>query len=66
MKEFERRPDLAALWKHISTPVDEPEVQKSPAVSINAVHGPVLSIVTNQPVQIAELWAQACAQGKRP
>lgn len=64
MKEFEARPDLAALWKHIALPA-ELEAVKTPAVCIGTVHGSVLSIVTNQPVKIAELWAQACAQGEQ-
>lgn len=63
MKEFEARPDLAALWKHIALPA-ETDAVKTPAVSIGTVHGSVLSIVTNQPLPITELWAKACEQPK--
>lgn len=59
MKEAPR-PDMAALWKNFAL-ADEPDAPKAPAVAIGTVHGSVLSIVTNQPIQLAELWAQACA-----
>lgn len=59
MKEASR-PDMAALWKNFALP-DEPEPVKTPAVAIGTVHGAVLSIVTTQPIEIGELWAQACA-----
>lgn len=62
MKEAQR-PDMAALWKSFAVP-EQPEAHKAPAVSINTVHGSVLSIVTNQPIKIAELWAEACKPQK--
>ena len=66
MKEA-HRPDMAALWKNFAL-AEEPEAAKAPAVSIGTVHGSVLSIVTNQPIQLSELWAQACKEQaiKRP
>ena len=49
-------PDMAALWKSIALP-DEPEAIKTPAVAIGTVNGPVVSIVTSQPIKLDELWA---------
>lgn len=63
MKEASR-PDMAALWKNFALP-DEPDQVKTPTVAIGTVHGPVLSIVTNQPIQIAELWAHATALDRK-
>lgn len=60
MRNNERRPDMEALWKSFAT--HEPaESRPGPAISVGAIHGPVLSIVTNQPLQVGELWAQACS-----
>ena len=63
MKEAPR-PDMAALWKNFAL-AEEPEAAKAPAVLIGTVHGSVLSIVTNQPIELSQLWAQACAMQER-
>ena len=51
---------LDALWKSFAEPDAQAPVN-APGCAIHTVHGPVLSIVTQQPVPIAELWAQTCA-----
>jgi len=61
MRESEKRPDMAALWGRIALP-DEQASASPPAVSINTVHGSVLSIVTAQAVNLSDLWAQVSAE----
>lgn len=59
MKEAPR-PSMADLWKRFD--LEQPQDPAlTPAVAINTVHGPVFSIVTSHPIQLGELWAQACA-----
>lgn len=62
-----RRPDMAALWKNFAL-ADDPEspAVQAPAVAINAVNGPMVSIVTSHPVDVGALWAQACESHRHP
>lgn len=62
MKEAQR-PTIADLWKNFDL-AEAADATGTPVVTFNNVHGSVLSIVTNQPIQLADLWAQACKPGQ--
>ena len=58
--------EIDALWKCINgDDKEEPGQIMAPACSFT-VHGPVLSIVTNHPVDVAALWDRACQHSQRP